>query len=145
MYEGAKQAGPVASFPGVDSWVEHPNKDGIALIGDAAQTSDQTWGQGLSITMRDARELRDALLATDDWEAAGHKYAEAANWCYDQIRVVENWMTTLMMDQGAEATAARSKTLPRLAVSAAILPDTHSVGPELSPADEAARVRLFGE
>jgi 2-polyprenyl-6-methoxyphenol hydroxylase-like FAD-dependent oxidoreductase len=144
-YEGAKQAGPVASFAGYDSWVEHPYKDGVALIGDAAQTSDQTWGQGLSITMRDARELRDALVATDDWEAAGHKYAEAANWCFEQIRVVENWMTRLMMDEGAEATADRMKVLPRMAADASILPDTHFCGPELSPADEAARTRLFGE
>ena len=144
-YEGTKQAGPVASFAGYDSWVEHPYKDGVALVGDAAQTSDQTWGQGLSITMRDARELRDALVSTDDWEAAGHKYAAAANWCFEQIRLVEDWLTRLMMDTSPEATADRMKALPRLAADPSILPDTHFCGPELSPADETARVRLFGE
>ncbi len=144
-YAGATQAGPIASFEGYDSWVEHPYKDGIALVGDAAQTSDQTWGQGLSITMRDARELRDALIATDDWEAAGHKYAEAANACFDQIRLVENWLTLLMMDQSAEANAVRMKAIPRMAVDPSILPDTHFSGPELAPADETARVKLFGE
>jgi 2-polyprenyl-6-methoxyphenol hydroxylase-like FAD-dependent oxidoreductase len=144
-YAGATQAGPVASFEGYDSWVEHPYKDGVALIGDAAQTSDQTWGQGLSITMRDARELRDALLATEDWDAAGHAYAGAANWCFEQIRLVEEWMTRIMMEQGEEANAVRIKVLPRLATDPDILPDTHFVGPELSPADEAARMRLFGE
>ncbi|MEX0681962.1 MAG: NAD(P)/FAD-dependent oxidoreductase [Dehalococcoidia bacterium] len=145
LYDGAKQAGPVASFSGYDSWVEHPYKDGIALVGDAAQTSDQTWGQGLSITMRDACELRDALLATDDWDAAGHKYAEAANACFEQIRLVEDWMTLIMMDQSDEANATRSKVLPRLAMDPGVLPDTHFSGPELAPADEAARARLFGE
>ena len=145
LYAGVKQAGPVATFPGYDSWVEHPYKDGVALVGDAAQTSDQTWGQGLSITMRDARLLRDALVESDDWEAAGHKYAEAANWCFQQIREVEDWMTTLMMDQSAEANAARMKALPLLATDPTRLPDTHFVGPELAPADEAARVRMFGE
>lgn len=145
MYEGAKQAGPVATFPGHDSCVEHPYKDGVALVGDAAQTSDQTWGQGLSITLRDARELRDALLATEDWEAAGHKYAERANWCFQQIRKVEDWMAMIFMAQDEEANAARAKALPRIAMDPTVLPDTHIVGPELSPADDAACTRLFGE
>ena len=117
----------------LDSWVEHPYKDGIALVGDAAQTSDQTWGQGLSITMHDARQLRDALLATDDWEAAGHKYAEAANECFQHIRRVEDWMTLLMMDQSDAANAARSKTLPRLAVMPASSRTRTSSAPNSHP------------
>ncbi|MEO8458395.1 MAG: NAD(P)/FAD-dependent oxidoreductase, partial [Chloroflexota bacterium] len=115
LYEGLTQAGPVASFEGYDSWVEHPYKDGVALVGDAAATSDQTWGQGLSLTMRGARELRDALISTDDWDAAGHKYAEAFNWCFTHIRQVEDWMTTIMMSQDGAATALRMKALPRIA------------------------------
>lgn len=145
LYEGVKQAGPIASFAGNDSWVEHPYKDGVALIGDAAQTSDQTWGQGLSITMRDARVLRDALVETDDWDAAGHAYATAANDCFQQIKTVEEWMTIIMMDQGAEASALRMKAIPRVATDPEALPDTHFSGPEFAPADEAARIRLFGE
>ena len=50
-----------------------------------------------------------------------------------------------MMDQSEEANALRMKILPRLAVDPLILPDTHFSGPELAPADEAARVKLFGE
>lgn len=144
-YEKAVQAGPVASFTGVDSWVEHPYKDGIALVGDAAQTSDQTWGQGLSITFRDARLLRDALLENEDWEAAGHAYAGAANESYQHIKRVEDWQTLVMMDQSPEANTARMKVLPRLATDPTILPDTHFCGPELAPADEASRARLFGD
>jgi 2-polyprenyl-6-methoxyphenol hydroxylase-like FAD-dependent oxidoreductase len=144
FYSGVKQAGPVASFEGYDSWVEHPYKDGVALVGDAAQTSDQTWGQGLSITLKDARLLRDALLATDDWDAAGHKYAAAANESYEHIQRVEDWMTLVFMTPGPEADAVRAGTLPRLAVDPSILPDTHMVGPELAPADEAARIKFLG-
>jgi 2-polyprenyl-6-methoxyphenol hydroxylase-like FAD-dependent oxidoreductase len=144
-YEAAKQAGPVATFPGLNSWVEHPYKDGIALVGDAAQTTDQTWGQGLSVALRDARLLRVALLANDDWNAAGNAYATASNGCYDHIRRLEDWQTLIMMDQSAEANEARMKVLPRLAVDPTILPDTHFCGPELAPADEAARSKLFGE
>jgi 2-polyprenyl-6-methoxyphenol hydroxylase-like FAD-dependent oxidoreductase len=145
LYEGVKQAGPIASFAGNDSWVEHPYRDGVALVGDAAQTSDQTWGQGLSITMRDIRLLRDELLASDDWEAAGHAYAEAANQAFDDVRTLEGWLTTIMMDQGAEATAMRMKAIPRMASDPEAIPDTHFSGPDVAPADEAARIRLFGE
>ena len=68
-------AGPLATFNGADTWVEHPYSNGIALIGDAAATSDPTWGQGMSLTLLDARVLRDALLADDDWNKAADGYA----------------------------------------------------------------------
>jgi 2-polyprenyl-6-methoxyphenol hydroxylase-like FAD-dependent oxidoreductase len=145
LYEGVTQAGPVASFEGYDSFVEHPYKDSVALVGDAAQTSDQTWGQGLSVALRDVRLLRDALLETDDWDAAGHKYAEASNWCFQHIRRLEDWLTLIVMTPGAEGDAARAKALPRLMADPGCLPDTHIAGPELAPADEAAYAKLFGE
>ncbi|HVP04128.1 MAG TPA: FAD-dependent monooxygenase [Dehalococcoidia bacterium] len=144
LFAGATQGGPIATFEGYDSYVEHPYKDGIALVGDAAQTSDQTWGQGLSITLKAARLLRDALLANDDWDAAGHKYAEAANESFQHIRQVEDWMTLIMMNPDEEGQAARAKALPKIAVDPGVLPDTHMVGPELSPADKTAYDKLFG-
>jgi 2-polyprenyl-6-methoxyphenol hydroxylase-like FAD-dependent oxidoreductase len=69
-YEGAKAIGPLASFEGADSWVEHPYRDGVALVGDAAASNDPSFGCGLSLTLRDVRVLRDKLLAQDDWDAA---------------------------------------------------------------------------
>lgn len=145
MYEGAKQAGPLATFDGFDSWVEHPYKDSVALVGDAAATSDQTWGQGCSISLRGARLLRDALLSGDDWDAAGHKYASAAVEFFRHVRTVEHWQTQIMMEPGPEADAVRAKVLPRLAMDPTALPDTGFAGPELAPADEAARAKLFGD
>jgi menaquinone-9 beta-reductase len=47
FYEGAKAAGPLATFDGAETWVEHPYHDGVALVGDAAAASDPSWGQGL--------------------------------------------------------------------------------------------------
>ena len=67
-YAGARAIGPLATFDGAETWVEHPYKAGVALIGDAADASDPTWGQGLSLTVRDVRVLRDQLLAHEDWE-----------------------------------------------------------------------------
>jgi 2-polyprenyl-6-methoxyphenol hydroxylase-like FAD-dependent oxidoreductase len=64
--EGARAAGPLATFDGADCWVDHPYRDGVALVGDAAASTDPSWG--LSLTLRDARVLRDALLANDDWD-----------------------------------------------------------------------------
>src|SRR6266850_1273553 len=75
-YAGAKAVGPLATFDGADTWVEHPYQNGVALIGDAAAANDPTYGQGLSLTVRDVRVLRDCLLSHIDWDAAGHTYAE---------------------------------------------------------------------
>lgn len=43
-YAGVRAIGPLATFDGADTWVEHPYTDGVALIGDAATASDPTWG-----------------------------------------------------------------------------------------------------
>ena len=40
------------------------------LIGDAAGFTDPLVGQGLSVTLRDALLVRDALLANSDWSTA---------------------------------------------------------------------------
>ena len=65
-FRGAVLDGPIASFGGAESWVEQPYRDGITLIGDSAETSDPTFGCGLSLAMRDVRVLRDHLLTQSD-------------------------------------------------------------------------------
>jgi 2-polyprenyl-6-methoxyphenol hydroxylase-like FAD-dependent oxidoreductase len=65
------------------------------LIGDAAATSDPTWGQGLSLTLRDARVLRDALLTEHDWNAAGHAYASVHGFYYNKVRTTVSWFTQI--------------------------------------------------
>jgi 2-polyprenyl-6-methoxyphenol hydroxylase-like FAD-dependent oxidoreductase len=54
--------GPCATYPGDDTWTDAPFADGIVLIGDAAGYNDPVIGQGLSISMRDARTVRDLIL-----------------------------------------------------------------------------------
>jgi 2-polyprenyl-6-methoxyphenol hydroxylase-like FAD-dependent oxidoreductase len=141
---GAKQAGPLATFEGLDDYVDHPYKDGFALVGDAAATSDQTWGQGLSLTLRDARGLRDELLANDDWDAAGHAYADRHDSYYGALREAEHWMTTLMMDPGEEATAIRMRVLPMMMTNPDIVPETTLSGPEHAPMTDEQRQALTG-
>lgn len=143
-YEGAKAIGPLASFRCGEFWVDHPYKDGIALVGDAAATSDPAFGQGLSMTVRDVRVLRDQLLATDDWDVAGHAYATAHDKYFGVSRKVECWFRSLFLERGPDAEARRGRALPLIAEDPMRAPDHLLSGPEL-PADESVRRRFFGE
>lgn len=67
----AAPIGPCATFPMDDAWVDEPVVPGAALIGDAAGWSNPVTAQGLSITMRDARVLSEALLDNHDWTPRG--------------------------------------------------------------------------
>ncbi|HSP56436.1 MAG TPA: NAD(P)/FAD-dependent oxidoreductase, partial [Dehalococcoidia bacterium] len=102
-FEGARPAGPLATFAGNYEWADRPYRDGVALVGDSASTSDPTWGQGLSLTLRSVRALRDALLTDDDWDAAGVAYAEDHRRYWDTLRTVEGWWTDLFFGKGPEA------------------------------------------
>ncbi len=143
-YEGAEAAGPLAGFEGADHWVDHPYREGVALVGDAAASSDPTWGEGLALTVRDVRVLRDALLETDDWDAAGHRYADEHDRHYGVIHSIGNWTTDLLMETGPLADALRARVLPLWLADPTRNPDVLGLGPA-APADETARRRFFGE
>ncbi len=140
----AKSVGPLASFDASDHWVEHPYRDGVALIGDAAATSDPTYGQGLSFALRGARVLRDELTGNSDWEAAGHRYAEQHQRSFHACHVVEGWLRTLFQDPSAEAAALRARAMPLIAKDPTRVPDHIFSGPDL-PLNEQVRARFFGE
>ncbi len=142
--EGCRAAGPLASFDGVDSWVDHPYANGIALIGDAAAYTDPSWGQGLAFTLRDARLLRDALLAHNDWDAAGHTYADEHDRAFRVAHTVEHWFTELFFDVGPEAGERRGRALGLAAEDPSRQPDTLISGPD-HRIDETMRRRFFGE
>ena len=143
-YEGVKPAGPLATFGCMFEWPAHPYREGVALVGDAATTSDQTWGQGLALTLGAVRRLRDALLANDDWDEAGHAFAEEMPAMWDPIRTVELWFTEMFMGGGEEANAVRGRAMPLIAQDASRVPDVFNSGPDFAPVDEAARRRFFG-
>ena len=143
-FDGAVPIGPLASFDGADTWVEHPYRDGIVLIGDAAASNDPTYGEGLSLCVRDVRVLRDHLLNNDDWEKSGHAYAEEHDRNYGVIHEVTRWFTSMFLEQGAEADLRRRRAFPRFAEDPTRIPDHLFSGPEL-PFDDAVRQRFFGE
>jgi 2-polyprenyl-6-methoxyphenol hydroxylase-like FAD-dependent oxidoreductase len=142
--ESAEAAGPLATFDGADSWVDHPYNEGLVLIGDAAASSDPSWGQGLSLTLRDVRVLRDALLADDDWGAAGHGYATEHDRYFGVIRTVEDWFNDFALAKGPEADARRAKMIPAWMEDPTRTVDTFNSGPD-HPVDEGVRARFFCE
>ena len=143
-YADAKPIGPLATFESTANWVDLPYQEGITLVGDAAGTSDPVWGQGLSLTLRDARVLSDHLLSSDDWDAACQAYAKDHQHYFDTIHNVESWSSDLFIQTGAWADAARARALPLLAADPARVPDHLLSGPDL-PCDDLVRRRFFGE
>jgi 2-polyprenyl-6-methoxyphenol hydroxylase-like FAD-dependent oxidoreductase len=144
FYTGVKAAGPLATFDGADAWVAHPYRAGVVLVGDAAAANDPCFGQGLSLTLRSVRVLRDQLLAHKDWETAGQAYAAAYGRDYGVIHRVTQWWGQMLFEPGPEADARRARALPLIAQDKTrVIPHLFS-GPEL-PADEAVRRRFFGE
>ena len=144
LYAKAKDIGPLASFDGGDFWVEHPYRDGVVLLGDAAGTTDPSFGQGMALSLRDARTLRDELLRNPNWDDAGHRYAEKHDTYYQRCRTVCGWLRAIFQEQSTEAAARRQRSLPLIAEDLTRVPDHLFGGPEL-PLDDAVRARFFGE
>jgi 2-polyprenyl-6-methoxyphenol hydroxylase-like FAD-dependent oxidoreductase len=127
-----------------ETWVQHPYQYGIALIGDAAGSGDPTWGQGLSITLRDVRELSERLRVTDDWDLASHQYAQAHDAYFQTGLRVQGWHFDLMLGEEDLSHGVRKYALQRLAAEPDRVPDHSFSGLDL-PSDENVRRRFFGE
>ena len=102
----ARAVGPLAFFPAADIWCARIAGDGVVLLGDAAGANDPSRGQGLSICFRDARELRDALLADDDWQRAIASYADRRAVYYAALRADAQWSALLTSGVGPRPTRA---------------------------------------
>ncbi|HEV8711309.1 MAG TPA: FAD-dependent monooxygenase [Candidatus Binatia bacterium] len=144
LYAHARAVGPLATFGSDDSWVEHPYKEGVALIGDAAATCDPSFGQGLAVTLRGVRLLRDQLLKTEDWENAGHAYAEEQHRNFWVIHTLEDWFRSMFLETGPEADARRARALPLLVQDGSRMPDLFGMGPD-APITDTIKRRFFGE
>lgn len=140
-FERARLVGPLATFEGTDVWVDHPYKNGLVLVGDSAAANDPCFGCGLSLTLRDVRVLRDALLGNDDWDAACHRYAAEHDRYYQALHTITTWLRQVRYALGPDADRVREHALPRLADGSG--PDLVAQGPDY-PADENARVRFLG-
>ena len=144
FHAASKSIGPLASFDGGDSWVSHPYRNGVALIGDAASTSDPSFGQGMSLTLRDVRVLRDELLRDSDWDQAGHRYAEHHDVYFHNCHTATVWFRQVFQEQSPEAALRRQRALPLIAEDLTRVPDHIFSGPEM-PLGDSVRSRFFGE
>jgi 2-polyprenyl-6-methoxyphenol hydroxylase-like FAD-dependent oxidoreductase len=93
MVVAAGQAGPCKTYPGDDTWAPAPFADGVVLIGDAAGWNDPIIGQGLSIAMRDARMVRDLLLAGAHRPADFASYAAERTGRMQRVRLIADVMS----------------------------------------------------
>ena len=143
LFTNVRFAGPLASFGASDVWTDHPYRNGVALIGDAAAANNPAWGQGLSLGLMDARVLSEALLGTKDWNEAGRAYAREHDRYYGVMHDVTEAMTEMFLGQGPEANARRARALPRIAEDPTRAPDHIMSGPDL-PWSDAHRERFFG-
>ncbi len=143
-YAGARPIGPLASFDMTENWVEHPARAGLALIGDAAGASDPTWGQGLSLTLRDARVLAEKLLESDGWNRAADAYAEARDAYFKRVITVADWSHDLFLTRGEEGNRRRERAFPLILQEPDRVPDHVVSGPDL-PCDDDVRKRFYGE
>ena len=142
--EQAQAGGPLAEFDGADTWIRHPYRQGVALIGDAASSNDPSWGNGLSLTLRDARVLAEELLGQEDWEVAGNNYARTHDHHFGVINSVTRWLAELLYEVGSEAEAVRQRVFPQMSTDRSRSLDYIALGPE-TPSDETARRRFFCE
>ena len=105
-------SGPLATFSGATNWVEHPYRNGLALIGDAAGATDPSWGQGLGLAIHDAKLLSENLMVNEDWEKTGNAYVAQHDRDFGIIHTFENWMSEVLCQTGPEADARRERILP---------------------------------
>jgi 2-polyprenyl-6-methoxyphenol hydroxylase-like FAD-dependent oxidoreductase len=143
-FDGVVPSGPLATFDAADTWVEHPYANGVVLIGDAASSADPSWGQGLSITLRDVRVLRDCLLKSDDWESACHDYAAEHDRHYGVIHEVTHALKDMFVRSGPEADTRRARALPLIGADPMRMPDHVLGGPDL-PWSDAVRRTFFAD
>lgn len=139
----ATSAGPLAEFDAADKWVESPAKNGVALVGDAAASSDPSWGCGLSLTLTDVEHLAAALCQEDDWSRALTRYASEHDEYYGALHRILGWATELVWTPGPEADERRSRVFPRMTADPSGFPDAVGLGP-FGPSDDQARRLVLG-
>ncbi len=133
----ARPAGPCATYPMNDTWMDRPLTDGLALIGDAAGYSDPHIGQGLSVALRDVRVLSELLLTGEDWSpAALQPYAEERAERLRRLRFCNALATTLRGEFGPEARARRrrARELMQSEPELGLWRRAYQAGPESVPA-----------
>lgn len=136
----ATPAGPLATYPADDTWIDRPFGPGAVLIADAAGYSNPIIGQGLSIAMRDARSVRDVLRGSDWSETAFDDYAKERKERMRRLRFIANTVAITEAEDADNREARRAKWGELMASDerAFLVLACAFGGPELAPADAFA-------
>jgi 2-polyprenyl-6-methoxyphenol hydroxylase-like FAD-dependent oxidoreductase len=148
---GATPVGPCRSLPSQSSLVETPYTEGAVLIGDAAGYNDPVIGQGLSITLRDARLVADILRSTRNLDATAFEpYAEERRERMRRLRSAAEFITALNARFQPEDVQRRQRAFRRIGEDPTRLSGMLGAiyaGPETSSPEvftDAFRESLFG-
>jgi 2-polyprenyl-6-methoxyphenol hydroxylase-like FAD-dependent oxidoreductase len=130
-------AGPLATYPGDDTWIDRPFAPGAVLVADAAGYSNPIVGQGLSIAMRDARSVRDALRGSDWSEGAFDDYAAERRERMRRLRFIADTVAITEAEDADNREARRAKWAELMTTDerAFLVLASAFAGPETAPAD----------
>lgn len=134
----ARPIGPCRSYPSQDSWVDEPCIQGAVLIGDAAGYNDPILGQGLSVTLRDARTVADLLTQQDEWDLEMFEpYVSERRERMRRLRFTASFITTLNARFGPEDMKRRVHAFTRMGQdpSLSTVRLAAFAGPEAVPAE----------
>jgi 2-polyprenyl-6-methoxyphenol hydroxylase-like FAD-dependent oxidoreductase len=130
--------GPCLVYPNNDTWIDTPYAQGVLLIGDAAGRNDPITGQGLSITHRDVRIVRDLLLGEARWTP--ETFASYGAERKERMRRLRIAARISAVVEAEFTDAARSRRQRVAAKRRAMAPESFAtltpfVGPDTLPAD----------
>jgi 2-polyprenyl-6-methoxyphenol hydroxylase-like FAD-dependent oxidoreductase len=130
-------SGPCNSYGNEDTWTDVPYAPGIVLIGDAAGHNDPIIGQGLSISYRDVRIVRDLMLENRNWTPEIFQpYAEERRERMRRLRLTASVFSILSVEFGDHARERRARVREdRLSGKFPDHNPTAFVGPEVLPAE----------
>jgi len=130
-------SGPCNSYGNEDTWIDVPYVPGVVLIGDAAGHNDPIIGQGLSITYRDVRIVRDLMLENRSWTSETFRpYAEERRERMRRLRLTASTFSILSAEFGDHARERRRKVREeRMRNNFPDLAPATLVGPEVLPAE----------
>ena len=108
--------GPCNGFGNNDVWIDNPVAPGIVLIGDAAGHNDPSGGQGISIALKDARLVSEALEASNAWTSETFApYVSQRREQMRRIRFCTRLLATYRMEFTDQARQRRRKGRQRMA------------------------------
>jgi 2-polyprenyl-6-methoxyphenol hydroxylase-like FAD-dependent oxidoreductase len=130
--------GPCLVYPNNDTWIDEPFAEGVVLIGDAAGRNDPITGQGLSITHRDVRIVRDILLGDSNWTTdAFVPYGAERKERMRRLRIAARIAAILEAEFDAPARERRHRAAERRRAMApeSLATLTPFIGPDALPPD----------